>query len=110
MSSSRPAFRLSICRISRSHSSDAASRRRHRGWAALRAEESERAMTAPLPVRGMHCPEIDQPLECKQREFIRGFAAVAGVEVVDDARALRVATGVPSPLFNPVLRATVVHD
>src|SRR3954452_15544659 len=110
MSSSRPAFRLSICRISRSHSSDAASRRRHRGWAALRAEESERAMTAQLPVRGIDGPEIADALERNQWEFIRGFAAVAGVEVVDDARSLRVATGVPSPLFNPVLRATVADD
>jgi len=32
---------------------------------------------------------------------------VPGVEVVDDRQTLRVATGVPSPLFNPVLRATV---
>src|SRR3954451_21802093 len=61
-------------------------------------------MTAPLPVRGIDGPEIADALERNQWEFIRGFAAVAGVEVVDDARMLRVATGVPSPLFNPVLR------
>jgi len=67
-------------------------------------------MTAPLPVRGIDGPEIADALERNQWEFIRGFAAVAGVEVVDDARALRVATGVPSPLFNPVLRATVAQD
>jgi ribosomal protein S18 acetylase RimI-like enzyme len=30
--------------------------------------------------------------------------------VVEDERTLRVATGVPSPLFNPVLRATVDDD
>src|SRR5947208_3750756 len=67
-------------------------------------------MTAPLPVSGIDGPEIADALERNQWEFIRGFAAVAGVEVVDDARALRVATGVPSPLFNPVLRATVAQD
>jgi GNAT superfamily N-acetyltransferase len=35
---------------------------------------------------------------------------VRGVEVVDDERCLRVATGVPSPLFNPVLRVNVGSD
>src|SRR3954452_22507212 len=67
-------------------------------------------MTAPLPVRGIDGPEIADALERNQWEFIRGFAAVGGVEVVDDAHSLRVATGVPSPLFNPVLRATVSDD
>ena len=64
-------------------------------------------MTAPLPVRGIDGPEIADALERNQWEFIRGFEAVPGVEVVDDGRSLRVATGVPSPLFNPVLRASV---
>jgi GNAT superfamily N-acetyltransferase len=64
-------------------------------------------MTAPVPLEGIDSPEIADALERNQWEFIRGFAAVPGVEVVDDARSLRVATGVPSPLFNPVLRATV---
>jgi len=64
-------------------------------------------MAAPLRVMGIDGPEIADALEQNQWEFIRGFAAVAGVEVVDDERSLRVATGVPSPLFNPVLRATV---
>src|SRR3982751_372581 len=67
-------------------------------------------MTAPLPVEGIDGPEIAGALERNQWEFIRGFAAVSGVEVVDDERCLRVATGVPSPLFNPVLRATVAQD
>src|SRR3954447_22244214 len=67
-------------------------------------------MTAPLPVRGIDGPEIEAALERNQWEFIRGFAAVAGVEVVDDESSLRVATGVPSPLFNPVLRATVAPE
>ena len=67
-------------------------------------------MTAPMPVRGIDAPEIAEALERNQWEFIRGFEAVAGVEVVDDERTLRVATGVPSPLFNPVLRATVAHE
>lgn len=52
-------------------------------------------------------PGIADALERNQWEFIRGFAAVGGVEVVDDERTLRVATGVPSPLFNPVLRISV---
>lgn len=64
-------------------------------------------MTASVPVLGIDAPEIADALERNQWEFIRGFAAVPGVEVVDDERTLRVATGVPSPLFNPVLRATV---
>jgi GNAT superfamily N-acetyltransferase len=64
-------------------------------------------MTAPLPVTGIDGPEIADALERNQWEFIRGFAAVGDVEVVDDERSLRVATGVPSPLFNPVLRASV---
>src|SRR3954451_2301561 len=67
-------------------------------------------MTAPLPVRGIDGPEIADALERNQWEFIRGFQAVSGVEVVDDSRSLRVATGVPSPLFNPVLRATVAAE
>src|SRR5436190_19766241 len=67
-------------------------------------------MTAPVPVLGIDAPEIADALERNQWEFIRGFAAVPGVEVVDDDRSLRVATGVPSPLFNPVLRATVTDD
>ena len=67
-------------------------------------------MTAPLPAEGIHGPEIADALERKQWEFIRGFEAVPGVEVVDDDRILRVATGVPSPLFNPVLRVTVEDD
>src|SRR5215212_950750 len=67
-------------------------------------------MAAPSPVQGIDAPEIADALERNQWEFIRGFAAVAGVEVVDDERSLRVATGVPSPLFNPVLRATVAPD
>ena len=67
-------------------------------------------MTAPLPVEGIDGPEIADALERNQWEFIRGFAAVPGVEVVDDERTLRVATGVPSPLFNPVLRVTVDED
>src|SRR5947209_5536249 len=64
-------------------------------------------MAVPQRVRGIDGPEIADALERNQWEFIRGFEAVAGVEVIDDARSLRVATGVPSPLFNPVLRATV---
>lgn len=67
-------------------------------------------MAAPAPVRGIDGPEIADALERNQWEFIRGFEAVDGVEVVDDGRCLRVATGVPSPLFNPVLRATVEPD
>src|SRR5947209_14094019 len=67
-------------------------------------------MAVPQRVRGIDGPEIADALERNQWEFIRGFEAVAGVEVVDDARSLRVATGVPSPLFNPVLRATVTDD
>src|SRR3954469_10652149 len=66
-------------------------------------------MTAPVPVDGIDAPEIADALERNQWEFIRGFAAVGGVEVVDDAHSLRVATGVPSPLFNPVLRATALQ-
>ena len=62
--------------------------------------------TAPV-VRGLDDPALADAIERNQWEFIRGFAAVPGVEVVDDERSLRVATGVPSPLFNPVLRATV---
>jgi GNAT superfamily N-acetyltransferase len=62
------------------------------------------------PVSGIDAPEIAGALERNQWEFIRGFAAVPRVEVVDDARSLRVATGVPSPLFNPVLRATVAPE
>src|SRR4051795_7303066 len=62
------------------------------------------------PVLGIDAPEIAGALERNQWEFIRGFAAVPGVEVVDDERSLRVATGVPSPLFNPVLRASVSQD
>jgi GNAT superfamily N-acetyltransferase len=65
---------------------------------------------APTVVRGIDGPEIVDALERNQWEFIRGFAAVHGVEVVDDDRCLRVATGVPSPLFNPVLRANVAAD
>src|SRR5215210_2701341 len=65
-------------------------------------------MAAPVP--GIDAPEIADALERNQWEFIRGFAAVEGVEVVDDERSLRVATGVPSPLFNPVLRATVAPE
>jgi GNAT superfamily N-acetyltransferase len=67
-------------------------------------------MTAPLPVQAIDGPEIADALERNQWEFIRGFAAVPGVEVVDDEHSLRVATGVPSPLFNPVLRANVPAD
>jgi GNAT superfamily N-acetyltransferase len=63
-----------------------------------------------VPVLGIDTPEIADALERNQWEFIRGFEAVPGVEVVDDERTLRVATGVPSPLFNPVLRATVAQD
>jgi GNAT superfamily N-acetyltransferase len=62
---------------------------------------------APETVRGIHGPGIADALERNQWEFIRGFAAVRGVEVIDDERGLRVATGVPSPLFNPVLRVNV---
>ena len=67
-------------------------------------------MAGRPPVLGIDGPEIADALERNQWEFIRGFAAVPGVEVVDDGRCLRVATGVPSPLFNPVLRATVPQD
>src|SRR4051794_41682336 len=67
-------------------------------------------MSAPLAPSGIDGPEVVDALERNQWEFIRGFAAVPGVEVVDDARSLRVATGVPSPLFNPVLRATVAPE
>src|SRR4051795_95315 len=67
-------------------------------------------MTAPVPVVGIDAPDIADALERNQWEFIRGFATVPGVEVVDDERTLRVATGVPSPLFNPVLRATVQQE
>ena len=63
-----------------------------------------------MPVLGIDAPEIADALERNQWEFIRGFEAVPGVEVVDDERSLRVATGVPSPLFNPVLRATVAQE
>jgi GNAT superfamily N-acetyltransferase len=61
---------------------------------------------APLATPWDH-PGIADALERNQWEFIRGFAAVRGVEVIDEPRVLRVATGVPSPLFNPVLRADV---
>jgi GNAT superfamily N-acetyltransferase len=64
-------------------------------------------MPAPSPVLGIDGPEISDALERNQWEFIRGFEVVPGVEVVDDHYSLRVATGVPSPLFNPVLRANV---
>src|SRR5436190_16292944 len=67
-------------------------------------------MAAPLPLEASESSETADALERNQWEFIRGFAAVAGVEVVDDARSLRVATGVPSPLFNPVLRASVADE
>ncbi len=67
-------------------------------------------MTAPLPVQGIDSPGLVDALERNQWEFIRGFAAVPGVELVDDDFSLRVATGVPSPLFNPVLRASVAPD
>lgn len=67
-------------------------------------------MAAPAPVPGIDAPEIAGALERNQWEFIRGFEAVPGVEVVDDNRTLRVATGVPSPLFNPVLRVSVGQD
>jgi GNAT superfamily N-acetyltransferase len=67
-------------------------------------------MTGTAPVSGIDAPEIADALERNQWEFIRGFAAVPGVEVVDDERSLRVATGVPSPLFNPVLRASVAPE
>lgn len=67
-------------------------------------------MNRPPPLQGIAGPEIAEALERNQWEFIRGFEAVDGVEVVDDGRSLRVATGVPSPLFNPVLRATVPQD
>lgn len=67
-------------------------------------------MTGPSPVRGIDGPEVADALERNQWEFIRGFEAVPGVEVVDDEHSLRVATGVPSPLFNPVLRATVAQE
>src|SRR4051794_10867567 len=67
-------------------------------------------MAGQPPVRGIDGPEIADALERNQWEFIRGFAAVPGVEVVEDERTLRVATGVPSPLFNPVLRATVAPE
>lgn len=67
-------------------------------------------MAGQPPVAGIDGPEIADALERNQWEFIRGFAAVPGVEVVDDGRSLRVATGVPSPLFNPVLRATVAQE
>jgi GNAT superfamily N-acetyltransferase len=59
------------------------------------------------PVAGIDGPEIAVALERNQWEFIRAFAAVPGVEVLDEPHVLRVATGVPSPLFNPVLRANV---
>jgi GNAT superfamily N-acetyltransferase len=67
-------------------------------------------MAAPAPVLGLDDPGLVDALERNQWEFIRGFAAVPGVEVVDDEETLRVATGVPSPLFNPVLRATVAEE
>src|SRR3954447_24954446 len=67
-------------------------------------------MPAPDPVLGIDGPGIEDALERNQWEFIRGFAAVGGVEVIDDEQTLRVATGVPSPLFNPVLRATVPQE
>ena len=68
-------------------------------------------MAGAQPVRGIDAPEIAEAIERNQWEFIRGFGQrVAGVDVVDDDRSLRVATGVPSPLFNPVLRATVADD
>ncbi|MFL5894291.1 MAG: GNAT family N-acetyltransferase [Thermoleophilaceae bacterium] len=63
-----------------------------------------------MPLPSAQSPEIVDALERNQWEFIRGFAAVAGVEVVDDGRMLRVATGVPSPLFNPVLRVELDAD
>jgi ribosomal protein S18 acetylase RimI-like enzyme len=62
---------------------------------------------ATSPVAGIDGPEIADALERNQWSFICAFAAVPGVEIVDDDRVLRVATGVPSPLFNPVLRADV---
>lgn len=65
---------------------------------------------ATAPLAGIDGPEIADALERNQWEFICAFAAVRGVEIVDDERVLRVATGVPSPLFNPVLRANVEAD
>lgn len=67
-------------------------------------------MADPPVVRGIDSPEIADALERNQWQFIRGFEMVPGVEVVDDGASLRVATGVPSPLFNPVLRATVATE
>jgi GNAT superfamily N-acetyltransferase len=64
-------------------------------------------VTAPAPVRDLDDPGLADALERNQWHFIRGFEVVPGVEVIDDDRTLRVATGVPSPLFNPVLRTTV---
>ena len=99
---------LSISRTSRSPSSGAASHRRPPDSAprASGTTTTRVSETAPV-VRGLDDPALADAIERNQWEFIRGFAAVPGVEVVDDERSLRVATGVPSPLFNPVLRATV---
>jgi GNAT superfamily N-acetyltransferase len=67
-------------------------------------------MAAPGTVRGIDGPEIADAMERNQWAFIQGFSAVRGVEVVDDDRTLRVATGVPSPLFNPVLRINLAPE
>ena len=48
--------------------------------------------------------DIRDAIERNQWEFIKAFHGLAGVEVEDDARTLRVWTGVPAPLFNAVLR------
>ena len=63
-----------------------------------------------VQLQSAQSPGISEALERNQWEFIRGFAAVSGVEVVEDAHTLRVATGVPSPLFNPVLRIDVERE
>lgn len=51
--------------------------------------------------------DLPEAIERNQWEFIKAFQGVGRVEVADDARMLRVWTGVPAPLFNSVLRVEV---
>lgn len=49
-------------------------------------------------------------IERNQWEFIKAFHGAGGVEVEENARTLRVWTGVPAPLFNSVLRLEVPEE
>ena len=55
-------------------------------------------------------PGLTDAIERNQWEFIKAFHGVGSVEVEDDARSLRVWTGVPAPLFNAVLRLEADED